>query len=264
MEGTIRVLLLDHEYGSLQALGVPLPLCVHLHELGLSFGDALWSTKQTGTGFSVTFFWPSTPPSPVSQPWRGYTQSGCWYPPPHAWVKPKRRRRRRHLASNKNSRASGMQESADHVTTHSSAIPLTVPSPEPAVSLTTIPSPEPAFSPPELEGTSAPAIKSTSTDGCDCSSSSEVDLNACEVVGYERRDGAGVVYKKTKNGKEKWTPVKRVVQRESEDSEIEFAPDAPVSCKDHDGTLWIYNHGIPLTPIAARTRKKQLNICVVQ
>ena len=97
VEGPIRVFVLE-EYSGLHALGAPLPLCIHMQELGLRMAhDALWSSRQSNSGFSVTFYWPW----PLS--------NGVWLSStPHLdnrWVRPKRRRRRRRRrpANNKSS-----------------------------------------------------------------------------------------------------------------------------------------------------------------
>ena len=41
VEGPIRVFVLEKEHSGLHALGVPLPLCIHMQELGLRMADAL-------------------------------------------------------------------------------------------------------------------------------------------------------------------------------------------------------------------------------
>ena len=35
-----------------------MPVCIHLQDLGLKLEGAQWMTKQSNTGFSISFFWP--------------------------------------------------------------------------------------------------------------------------------------------------------------------------------------------------------------
>ena len=56
----IRVSVLEGPYTHLQAVGVPLPLCMHMQELKLMLNEAQWTTKQSSGGFSVCFFWPAS------------------------------------------------------------------------------------------------------------------------------------------------------------------------------------------------------------
>ena len=48
---------LKDPYFDLSKAGVPLSLCTHLKELNLHFGNAVWTAKQTKSGFSISFFW---------------------------------------------------------------------------------------------------------------------------------------------------------------------------------------------------------------
>ena len=58
--GKIRVCVLEGHQAELASAGLPLSVCLRLQELGLPMSAAQWSTRQTKTGFSVSFFWPSS------------------------------------------------------------------------------------------------------------------------------------------------------------------------------------------------------------
>ena len=57
-DGRIRVSVLEGSFAGLQGVGIPLPVCIHLQDLGLQFEGAQWTAKQSNTGFSISFFWP--------------------------------------------------------------------------------------------------------------------------------------------------------------------------------------------------------------
>ena len=57
-DGRIRVSVLEGSFAGLQGVGIPLPVCIHLQDLGLQFEAAQWTAKQSNTGFSISFFWP--------------------------------------------------------------------------------------------------------------------------------------------------------------------------------------------------------------
>ena len=58
--GKIRVCVLEGHQAELASAGLPLSVCLRLQQLDLSMSAALWSTRQTNGGFSVSFFWPSS------------------------------------------------------------------------------------------------------------------------------------------------------------------------------------------------------------
>ena len=43
-----------------KAGGVPLALCMHLTEKGLSLREAVWTARQSKSGFSLGFYWEET------------------------------------------------------------------------------------------------------------------------------------------------------------------------------------------------------------
>lgn len=53
----MTVSVFEGHYVNLNRAGVPISLCLHLKELGLCFGDAVWTAKQSLSGFSISFFW---------------------------------------------------------------------------------------------------------------------------------------------------------------------------------------------------------------
>ena len=57
-DGRIRVSVLEGFFAGLEGVGIPLPVCIHLQDLGLQFGGAQWTAKQSNTKFSISFFWP--------------------------------------------------------------------------------------------------------------------------------------------------------------------------------------------------------------
>ena len=58
--GKICVCVLEGHQAELASAGLPLSVCLRLQQLDLSMSAALWSTRQTNGGFSVSFFWPSS------------------------------------------------------------------------------------------------------------------------------------------------------------------------------------------------------------
>ena len=57
-DGRIRVSVLEGSFAGLEGVGIPLPVCIHLQDLGLQFEGAQWMAKQSNTEFSISFFWP--------------------------------------------------------------------------------------------------------------------------------------------------------------------------------------------------------------
>ena len=75
----IRVAVLEGDYASLCALGLPLSLSIQLQQSCLKLCGAQWTARSTDGGFSVSLFWPSAPENVRSD----------------AKLKKKRRRRRK-------------------------------------------------------------------------------------------------------------------------------------------------------------------------
>ncbi len=55
----IKVILLEGEFAALSAMGFPTSVCLQLQESGLKVAEAMWSTRSSSAGFSVSFFWPA-------------------------------------------------------------------------------------------------------------------------------------------------------------------------------------------------------------
>ena len=55
----IKIVLLEGEFAALFAMGFPTFVCLQLQESGLKVTEAMWSTKSSSAGFSVSFFWPA-------------------------------------------------------------------------------------------------------------------------------------------------------------------------------------------------------------
>lgn len=56
---TISVSVLEGDSAKLLSGGVPISVCIHLQDKGLHFEDAVWTAKQSKSGFSVSFYWKS-------------------------------------------------------------------------------------------------------------------------------------------------------------------------------------------------------------
>ena len=54
---------LKSAFHALNECGLPLSVCIHLQMCGLHLKNALWTARQTTTGFSVNLFWPSWLPT---------------------------------------------------------------------------------------------------------------------------------------------------------------------------------------------------------
>ena len=65
-DGRIRVSVLEGSFAGLQGVGIPLPVCIHLQDLGLQLEGAQWTAKPSNTGFSISFFCPFQDCSTVS------------------------------------------------------------------------------------------------------------------------------------------------------------------------------------------------------
>ena len=59
MADSIKVVVLEADFGALSRLGLPISLSLQLQQSGLKLEDALWTARSSGSGFSVSLFWPS-------------------------------------------------------------------------------------------------------------------------------------------------------------------------------------------------------------
>ena len=59
MADGIKVVVLENDFAALCRLGLPVSLSLQLQQSGLKLADALWTARSSGSGFSVSLFWPS-------------------------------------------------------------------------------------------------------------------------------------------------------------------------------------------------------------
>ena len=59
MADSIKVVVLENDFAVLCRLGLPVSLSLQLQQSGLKLADALWTARSSGSGFSVSLFWPS-------------------------------------------------------------------------------------------------------------------------------------------------------------------------------------------------------------
>ena len=59
MADSIKVVVLENDFAALCRLGLPVSLSLQLQQSGLKLADALWTARSSGSGFSVSLFWPS-------------------------------------------------------------------------------------------------------------------------------------------------------------------------------------------------------------
>ena len=63
-DNKIRVAILEGPYASLCNLGMPLTVCLQLQQSGVKLAEALWTAQSSGSGFSVSLYWPTDNWSP--------------------------------------------------------------------------------------------------------------------------------------------------------------------------------------------------------
>ena len=59
MADSIKVVVLENEFAAVCRLGLPVSLNLQLQQSGLKLADALWTARSSGSGSSVSLFWPS-------------------------------------------------------------------------------------------------------------------------------------------------------------------------------------------------------------
>ena len=224
----IRVSVLEGPYTHLQAVGVPLPLCMHMQELKLMLNEAQWTAKQSSGGFSVGFFWPASTATAGKLPY-------------HSVVLKRNKRSRRKKKSN-NGPGSKPRESPnaeegstlDLAAHSSSAVPANTPPPPPA--------------PPSDAHPVDPVVSDLSSTENDSSGSDSFGLKSCESVALDIRDVPGVSF--VKDGEPGWTPVvslsKRKREKRKERKKLLSLPGSTSSSSDSDlnlspilNTLWL-------------------------
>ena len=60
VDRAIKVAILEGDFAAICDLGFPLALSLQLQTNALKLSEALWTAKSSGSGFSVSLFWPST------------------------------------------------------------------------------------------------------------------------------------------------------------------------------------------------------------
>ena len=59
VDRAIKVAILEGDFAAICDLGFPLALSLQLQTNALKLSEALWTAKSSGSGFSVSLFWPS-------------------------------------------------------------------------------------------------------------------------------------------------------------------------------------------------------------
>ena len=57
---SIKVAVLEGEFADLCNLGLSFSVSLQLQEKGWKLPEALWTVKSSGSGFSVSFYWPDS------------------------------------------------------------------------------------------------------------------------------------------------------------------------------------------------------------
>lgn len=200
----IRVSVLEGSYSHLQASGVPLPLCIHMQELGVMLSTAQWTARQSLGGFSVSFFWPAEH--------KPYLSAAPKLRKPR-----KRRKKKSKKTDNVTTGPSGEEGTTPSASSITAVPPVSdvnsVANDDPpseevdpaspntlsAISTTTIPAASPLSDVHPV--THSP---SSAEDGVS-SSAESLDLNACDSVVLDIREVPGVRF--VKDGISGWTPV---------------------------------------------------------
>ena len=63
-----QICVLEESYAKLANAGVPVSLCLQLQQHKLSLANAQWTQEKLDTGYSMSFFWPLTPPKHAKKP----------------------------------------------------------------------------------------------------------------------------------------------------------------------------------------------------
>lgn len=232
---SILVSSLDGVSSALSKSGMPLSVCVHLQEKGLHFDKAMWTARQSSSGFSVSFFW-STPPDELARP----------------NIKKKRKKKKSKVAQN------GDQPELPT---------LGLTSPQSCLDSTKTPNKAHLKN---LKSSEQSPGSGDESDDLESVGSGEIDLVNCDVVRFDVKEGVpGVTF--TENAgidDEQWTPVvrRRHKKKNSNVSEeglnVSGAREVRYEAADNVPELYVRRgctnrnvERIPIkTPIATRTR----------
>ena len=65
VDRAIKVAILEGDFAAICDLGFPIALCLQLQTNALKLSEAMWTAKSSGSGFSVSLFWPTSKVSNV-------------------------------------------------------------------------------------------------------------------------------------------------------------------------------------------------------
>ena len=235
-------LILEEAFSCLYEAGVPISVCVHLQENGLALGGAVWTAKQSKTGFSVCFYWK--------------TSSG-------SDSKPKKSKRRKHY-----------KKTEDKKPTLPAQVPSEIVKAK-ELGKTSKATADPPIDAHLMKHAAAGDEQSPVSAATEYESGADIiDLVACNDVTYEAKDDVPGV-KFVEGDDEKWTPVKRRKKRKKNkvevadsDCDIDMNMAKQVIYEERNGVPGLYirrkcmSAGVsPWTPvkpsyIANRTRSK--------
>ena len=191
-DGRICMSVLEGSFAGLQGVGIPLPVCIHLQDLGLQLEGAQWTAKPSNTGFSISFFCPFQDCSTVS------ANLPC----------KKRRKRRKRVrrtfgwASRSMGRVQGLDNVDDRRKTRT---PIDAHCPTSDGSPSILSQGHAAVTQNQYKVTtdnskSIPSATSARGFSKPTSGTNNVDLTTCSEVQFESRDGVpGVCYQDTEN-----------------------------------------------------------------
>ena len=204
VDRAIKVAILEGDFAAICDLGFPLALSLQLQTNALKLSEALWTAKSSGSGFSVSLFWPSTKVSNMKS------------------LKKKRRRRRNPRTTTKVDVATSTSTPVhlpQSSTTTASLDSLSPNSAHPVDIVAKSATPTPDAPVASLPATNELPVQSSSSENQSACSDSrhnadsdtetelEVDLLSCTEVAYEKReDTHGVAYCDASNMYQ-WTPV---------------------------------------------------------
>ena len=240
-------------------VGIPLPVCIHLQDLGLQFEDAQWTAKQSNTGFSISFFWPV----------HDRYAFGVNLPSKKCKRRHKRARRTSGRTSGSMGRVEGGKEAGPGPSnTDKNETPIVAHQSSQECSH-------------KQQTDLVSSVSSKDDSNHNAEDSAALDLLSCESISYEMRQNipGGICMK---DGYEGWTPVvsrnrrrKKLKQQpisssDDSDSELDVRGAREVSYQERDGVPYLYvcrgctSRNVKWTPIAPspiafRTRRQIKN-----
>ena len=259
----IRIAVLEGLFCGLHEVGVPFSVSLHLQERKLTFEKAQWTMKHTDSGFSVSFFWPTTEPASA---------------PRRSKVRKPRKRRNKKMPREGSAAFDGpptlKENTGERETRHNDDDPIDA---HPCLTKA-FPENAPADSLSVQGATSTPVLPTDLDSGPEAEG---IDLMACKHVRFDVQSNTpGVCYQQGSDDEESWTPVvrrKRKVRRSKQvaGSSPETSGDEQLDMMNARQVLYRVREGIPglsirrgctlssvswtpiaPTPIAMRTRAR--------